>query len=167
MGASSFEVCSSPRNVSDQILSQLAANGGVIMICFAPSMIDHPRGQNGTVEQVADHIVYVGERIGFDHVGIESDFDGMLQGPQGLEDVSCYPNLLAELLRRVLSEENIKLVIGLNIIRVMGEVERVSALAQQNRTSVLCDSVEEVWTREQRDVLIAQGIKIKKGTSNI
>jgi membrane dipeptidase len=60
-------------------------------------------------------------------VGIGSDFDGFTGPPDGLEDVSCYPALLAELLRRGYTEEDVKKVAGLNLLRVMREAEQVSA----------------------------------------
>ena len=53
-----------------------------------------------TLAQVADHIDHVRKVAGIDHVGIGSDFDGIDYGPDGLEDVSKYPDLVAELIRR-------------------------------------------------------------------
>lgn len=64
------------------------------------------------------------------HVGLGSDFDGMLSGPEGLDDVSAYPDLVAELLRRGLSEDDVSQVCGLNVIRVWKEVERVASVMQ-------------------------------------
>jgi membrane dipeptidase len=82
-----------------------------------------PRGDVGTV---ADHIDHVVKLAGIDHVGLGSDFDGISTLPQGLEDVSCYPNLTAELLRRGYSEADVKKILGGNILRVMREVEAIS-----------------------------------------
>ena len=73
-----------------------------------------------TLEQVANHIQHVGERIGDEHVGIGSDFDGMMQGPDGLEDVSKFPLLIAELLKRGLSEQSVRNLAGLNVLRIDG-----------------------------------------------
>jgi membrane dipeptidase len=75
---------------------------------------------------VADHIQHVGELIGYEHVGLGSDFDGMESTIQGLEDVSKYPDLIAELLRRGISVEDVAGVIGGNVLRVMGEIEQVA-----------------------------------------
>lgn len=127
------------------------------MICFLPNLTD-PKdgGKNAKLSQVADHIIYAGTRIGYEHVGIGSDFDGMLKGPDGLDDVSCYPDLVAELLGRGVAEENLVKVIGGNIIRVMGEVEDVSK-ALKSTMPVLCDELEEVWTEEQKKMLVDMG----------
>lgn len=76
-----------------------------------------------TVAQVADHIDHVVELVGVEHVGFGSDFDGVSALPQGLEDVSGFPNLIAELLRRGYSEADIAKICGGNILRVWGEVE--------------------------------------------
>lgn len=76
---------------------------------------------------VADHIDHVVELVGIDHVGLGSDFDGIGQAPIGLEDVSKYPNLLAELLRRGYSEDDIRKICGENLLRVWSEVERVAS----------------------------------------
>lgn len=84
-----------------------------------------------SVSDVADHIDEVRRVAGIDHVGIGSDFDGMPKGPVGLEDVSGYPLLLAELLDRGYSREDVAKVAGLNVLRVMGEVERVAAELQR------------------------------------
>jgi membrane dipeptidase len=80
-----------------------------------------------TIGQVADHIDHVRDLIGPDHIGIGSDYDGMASVPIGLEDVSTYPNLVVELLRRGYSDEDVRKIIGLNILRVMREVEAVAA----------------------------------------
>ncbi len=78
-----------------------------------------------TIAQVADHIDHIVEVAGIDHVGIGGDYDGIDSTPVGLEDVSCYPRLTEELLRREYSEEDIKKVLGgnaLRALRVSGEV---------------------------------------------
>lgn len=90
----------------------------------------NPRPQ-ATLEQVADHIDHIRDVAGIDHIGIGADYDGMNEVPVGLEDVSCYPNLLVELLRRGYSDEDVKKIIGLNVIRVMRTVEDTAALIQQ------------------------------------
>jgi membrane dipeptidase len=83
-----------------------------------------------TLAQVADHIDHVRSVIGADHIGIGSDYDGMVMAPAGLEDVSGYPNLLVELLRRGYSDEEVRKIIGLNVLRVMRGVEVVAARLQ-------------------------------------
>ncbi|MGD0260671.1 MAG: dipeptidase [Verrucomicrobiota bacterium] len=87
----------------------------------------HPSLHEASLGDVADHIDYVRKVAGIEHVGIGSDFEGFTGAPDGLEDVSCYPALLAELLRRGYTREEIKQVAGLNLLRVFREVEKVSA----------------------------------------
>ncbi len=70
---------------------------------------------------------------GVDHVGIGSDFDGIGRTPVGLEDVSKYPALLAELLRRGWTDADVGKVAGGNILRVMREAELVAARLQKER----------------------------------
>ena len=79
-----------------------------------------------TLAQVADHVEHLRQVAGVDHVGIGSDFDGISSVPVGLEDVSKFPDLLAELLRRGWTEADVKKVAGLNALRVLREAERVA-----------------------------------------
>jgi membrane dipeptidase len=81
-----------------------------------------------TLKQVADHIDHVRKVAGIDHIGIGSDFDGG-GGVTGLEDVSRYPYLTAELLRRGYSDESVKKILGLNVLRVMRAAETYAAKA--------------------------------------
>jgi membrane dipeptidase len=76
-----------------------------------------------TIAQVADHIEHVREVAGVDHIGIGSDFDGTIDLPEGLGDVSCFPGLFAELLDRGWSEGDCARLAGGNILRVMREAE--------------------------------------------
>ena len=79
-----------------------------------------------TMQQVADHVDHIRRVVGADHVGIGSDFDGISSVPVGLEDVSKFPDLIAELLRRGWTEADVRKVAGLNALRVMREAERVA-----------------------------------------
>ncbi len=80
---------------------------------------------------VADHIDHVVKLVGVEHVGLGSDFDGVGDTlPAGLEDVSKYPALFAELLRRGYSEDDITKIAGENVLRVWAEVERVAEASQ-------------------------------------
>ncbi|WP_375286512.1 dipeptidase [Sphingomonas sp.] len=159
-----------PRNVPDDVLRLLLANGGVVMVDYAlPYVSDayrrwaadsaaektrlnappyagldigqpekakadyaawlaaHPAPEV-TLSQVADHIEHVARVAGHDHVGIGSDFDGVGgQLPTGLKDVSTYPALLAELMRRGWSDANIAKLAGGNVLRVMEAAEREAA----------------------------------------
>ena len=159
--SSARAICDHPRNVPDEILSRLKANGGVAMVTFVPSFIAPEGGRRyplqlaqvrrlrkahpkdpvrveaamqawykahpdppATLAMVADHI---------DHIGIGSDFDGIQSTPAGLEDVSKYPALTAELLRRGYSEGDVQKVLGQNVLRVMRDVERAAAVLQTER----------------------------------
>ena len=70
--------------------------------------------------------------VGIDHVGIGSDFDGIFEGPAGLEDVSTYPNLIEELLERGHSEDDIRKICGENLLRVWSEVEMTADAMQDS-----------------------------------
>ena len=82
---------------------------------------------------VAYHVEHVRKVAGIDHVGIGSDFDGIDKGPRGLEDVSRYPYLFAELARRGWTDEELEKLAGLNILRVMRKAEEVSRRLQASR----------------------------------
>jgi len=86
-----------------------------------------------SVTDAADHIDHIRKVAGIDHIGLGGDFDGITSVPEGLEDVSTYPQLTAELLRRGYSDEDIKKINGLNILRVMRAVEKVSKKLQGER----------------------------------
>ncbi|MCB8933677.1 MAG: dipeptidase [Fimbriimonadaceae bacterium] len=155
-------VCDHPRNVPDDVLRLVKKNGGVVMAVVlgayvadssawradrsaaqarfqnqadAAAMLqqwerDHPRPK-ANLKGVADHIDHIVQVAGIDHVGIGGDFDGG-GGVEGLEDVSKYPLLTAELLRRGYSEEEVKKFLGLNVLRVMREAEEVARRLQNS-----------------------------------
>jgi membrane dipeptidase len=77
----------------------------------------------GTVSDVADHIDRAVDLAGIDHVGLGSDYDGVFSLPENLQDVSTYPNLIAELLRRDYSDSDIQKILGGNALRVWREQE--------------------------------------------
>ena len=80
-----------------------------------------------TVATVADHIDHVAKIAGYDHVGIGGDLDGIEVAPEGLGTVSGYPLLLAELIRRGWSDENLSKLAGGNLLRVLRQAEAVAA----------------------------------------
>jgi membrane dipeptidase len=82
---------------------------------------------------MADHIDHIRDIAGIDHVGYGSDYDGIGCTPLGLEDVSTFPRLTAELLRRGYSDADTKKVIGLNLLRVLRQAEQVAARLQRER----------------------------------
>ncbi|MEJ7705342.1 MAG: dipeptidase [Geodermatophilaceae bacterium] len=171
--SSSRALCDHPRNVPDDVLESLAANGGVCMVTFVPKFVDqacadwqaesdeaaqaagidirslqasdafdagwevgHPRPV-ARLDQVADHIEHVRDVVGIDHVGIGGDYDGTTVLPAGLEDVSCYPALVSELVDRGWSEPDLAAVLGGNAIRVLRAAEDTARLLQGRRSPSL------------------------------
>jgi len=159
-----------PRNVPDEILKMLPANGGIVMVTFVPPFVSernrlhyaerdamearlkslHPGDPanalaelerwvaanpppKATLSEVADHIDHVRAVAGIDHVGIGSDFDGISTTPSGLEDVSTFPALLAELLNRGYSVADVEKIAGLNALRVLERAEQVARTLQASR----------------------------------
>ena len=92
----------------------------------------HP-APRATLAEAADHIDHVRKLAGIDHIGLGSDFDGITMVPQGLEDVSKYPALVAELLRRGYNDDEVKKILGDNVLRIMRDVEKVSKRLQSER----------------------------------
>jgi membrane dipeptidase len=137
-----------PRNVPDDVLAKIPANGGIVMVTFVPQFIsaevreydalsdEQKRGRpvpRATMAQVADHIDHIRKVAGVNHIGIGSDFDGITAVPQNLEDVSKYPVLVAELLRRGYTKDDLKKILGQNILRVMRQAEQVAARLQKQK----------------------------------
>lgn len=121
-----------PRNVPDDVLQRMPDNGGVVMVTFVTSFVnDVP--EEAVLTDVADHIDHIKNVAGVEHVGIGGDFDGIDSVIQGLEDVSTYPDLFAELHRRGWSEDELAALAGNNLLRVMREAEDVAARLQGER----------------------------------
>jgi membrane dipeptidase len=93
---------------------------------------NHPQPV-ATLADVADHIEHIIKIAGINHVGIGGDFDGIDAGPKGLEDVSTYPDLFAELLRRGYTATDLEKIAGRNLLRVMYQAEEVAAALQKQR----------------------------------
>jgi membrane dipeptidase len=88
---------------------------------------------NATLNDVADHIEHVRRVAGVDHVGLGSDFDGIEHGPEGLEDVSRFPALFAELIRRGWSDADLKKLAGENLLRALRQAETTAKRLQRER----------------------------------
>ena len=162
--SSAYALTPHPRNVPDDVLTQVKENGGVIMVNFysgfivpdyAPKSaearealrIKYPdpveyreayrafmaenTALRGTVGTVADHIDHIVQVAGIDHVGIGSDFDGITAWPVGLDDVSDYPRLTEELLRRGYSEEDVRKILGGNVLRAFKKAGAVAIELQK------------------------------------
>jgi len=163
--SSARALCDVPRNVPDDILKRVTANGGVVMVTFVtgfidpavakiqqPAMAQYKRRAQGlgiaeqerleneimgklqlpktTVAKVADHVEHVRKVAGVEHVGIGGDFDGNSDWPEGLSDVSMYPNLFAELIRRGWTDHDLELLAGGNVLRALEQAEKVSRSMQ-------------------------------------
>ncbi|PWW76285.1 hypothetical protein C7212DRAFT_196855 [Tuber magnatum] len=131
--SSAYALCDHPRNVKDEALERVKGNNGVVMVNFYPMFVKCGRSE-ARLEDVADHVEYIGKKIGWEHVGIGSDFDGIGKVPVGLEDVSKYPKLFEELLRRGVTDRQASLIAGENVLRVWRDVEKVSR--KMNREGV-------------------------------
>ncbi|MEV6053243.1 dipeptidase [Streptomyces sp. NPDC052107] len=168
--SSARAVCDHPRNIPDDVLERLPANGGVAMVTFVPKFVlqaavdwtaaaDENMRAHGlhhldtspeamkihaafeertprpvaTVSTVADHLDHMREVAGIDHLGIGGDYDGTAFTPDGLSDVSGYPNLLAELLRRGWSKADLAKLTWQNAVRVLGAAEDVARDLQAAR----------------------------------
>jgi len=161
--SSARAVCDVPRNVPDDILKKLPANGGVVMVTFVAGFTDPEVAKvmqpvieefnrrarevkteeernkllaemtknvkviHTSIAKVADQIEYVRKLAGVQSIGIGSDFDGNTAWPDGLSDVSMYPNLFAELIHRGWSDHDLRLLAGENVLRVLERAEKVSA----------------------------------------
>ncbi|WP_405555209.1 dipeptidase [Streptomyces sp. NBC_01171] len=161
--SSARAVCDHPRNIPDDVLERLPANGGMAMVTFVPKFVlqaavdwtaaadDNMRAHGlhhldtteegmkvhrefeernprpvATVSTVADHLDHMREVAGIDHLGIGGDYDGTAFTPDGLNDVSGYPNLIAELLERGWSKPDLAKLTWQNAVRVLGAAEDVA-----------------------------------------
>ncbi|MFH9398801.1 dipeptidase [Streptomyces sp. NPDC017638] len=178
--SSARAVCDHPRNIPDDVLERLPANGGVAMVTFVPKFVlqaavdwtaaaddnlrahglhhldtspeamrlhrafeeRHPRPV-ATVSTVADHLDHMREVAGIDHLGIGGDYDGTAFTPDGLDDVSGYPNLLAELLDRGWSRTDLAKLTWRNAVRVLGAAEDVARDLKATRGPSLA-TIEEL-----------------------
>lgn len=133
-----------PRNVPDEVLDMVPANGGIVMVTFVPEHVATRRSE-AKMEHVLDHLFYIAKRIGWEHVGLGSDFDGIASVIPGLEDVKCYPALLKAILDRGATEEQLRKVMSENVLRVWkGVCSTRDTMAEEG---VL--PVEDVWEGRQ------------------
>ena len=84
---------------------------------------------------MADHIDHAVDLVGVEHVGLGSDFDGVFALPEGLQDASGYPNLVAELIERGYTDAEIEKILGENVLRVWSEVEATAQRLQSESGS--------------------------------
>lgn len=131
------------RNVPDSVLQKLAASkkDHVVMINVYPDFI----GGTQDLEQVLKHVDHVSSIVGRDHVGVGTDFDGILSVPKGLEDVSHYPDLVARLVERGWTDRELKGFVGENVLRVLGEAEKAALQMRKDGAQPDNTSWEDVF----------------------
>jgi membrane dipeptidase len=157
--SSAYTLCPHPRNVPDDILQLVKDRNSLVMVNFSPDFIScytnssDPSGMpvfypgNSTLEHVVRHIMHIGNLIGYDHVGLGSDFDGILTTPEGLEDVSKFPGLVAEMLRQGVSDRDAGKVVGGNILRVWQDVDNIASKMQRAGVKPAEDKLPSLrWT---------------------
>lgn len=153
--SSAYALCPHPRNVRDDVLQLVKKRKSIVMVNFSPDFIScvaDPSNRHGlpkydprnsTLGHVVDHIMHIGELIGYDYVGLGSDFDGIPRTPEGLEDVSKFPYLVSELLKRGVSDEDAGKIVGGNILRVWRESDAVAEKMQRDGELPLEDDLPE------------------------
>lgn len=156
-----LSLCSHPRNVPDDVVREIGARDGVLMVAFVPSFLRQDRrdwdvaGGEGeapavTVKDAADHIEYFRDLAGVHAVGIGADYDGSDEMPEGLEDVGCYQALFAELASRGWSDDDLRALGTENALRVLeaSDDDYTKFMAGEagepiGRTAALINTVEE------------------------
>ena len=118
-----------PRNVDDEQLNWIKENGGVIQTTALGFFLTDREDPPANMDDFMDHIDYMVEKIGIDHVGISSDFDGG-GGIEGWEDASETMNVTSALRERGYSESEIAKLWGGNLLRVLDEVQEIAAKLQ-------------------------------------
>ncbi|MFN2383026.1 MAG: dipeptidase [Gemmatimonadota bacterium] len=103
---------------------------------YRDSVAAHPPPR-ATLVQVANHVDHLVRFAGVDHVGLGSDFDGIGSVPVGLESVATFPDLIAELIRRGYSDDDIRKILGLNMLRVMRAAEATAQRLQQAQGPII------------------------------
>lgn len=153
--SSAHALCPHPRNPTDAVLKLVKKRNSVVMVNFYPQFISCTASTredglpdfypgNATLSHVASHIIHIGETIGYDYVGLGSDFDGIESRPEGLEDVSKYPDLIAELLHRGVSDEDAAKVAGGNLLRVWKKVDEVALKLQAGGVLPVEDDLQQI-----------------------
>ncbi|XP_060505899.1 dipeptidase 1 isoform X1 [Panthera onca] len=122
--SSAYSLCQHRRNVPDDVLRLVNQTGSLVMVNFYNDYVSCR--QEATLSQVADHLDHIKKVAGAGAVGFGGDFDGVSRLPVGLEDVSKYPDLVAELLRRRWTEAEVRGALANNLLRVFEAVEQVS-----------------------------------------
>ncbi len=113
-------LCGHKRNLTDEQLLAIKENGGVVGVCHAPGFLRDDG--KATIDDIFEHLLYMRDLIGIDHIGLGTDFDGITRTPIGMEDISKTPLITKGLLERGFSEEEIRKVMGENFKRVFTQI---------------------------------------------
>jgi len=139
--SAAFALCDNARNVPDSILKRLPANGGVVMVNFYSDFVTC--SDESTVSDVADHIDYIKKIAGAKYIGYGSDFDGADPFPKNLTDVSMFPFLTAELIKRGYTDQEVIGIMGQNVLDALAAVEvvakKLQATTQPTETVIFPD----------------------------
>ncbi|XP_008048223.1 dipeptidase 1 [Carlito syrichta] len=122
--SSAYSLCANRRNVPDDVLLLVKQTESLVMVNFYNDYVSCQK--EAKLLQVADHLDYIKKVAGAGAVGFGGDFDGVSRLPEGLEDVSKYPDLIAELLRRNWTEAEVRGALADNLLRVFEAVEEAS-----------------------------------------
>lgn len=144
------------RNAPDDVLQMVKQNGGVLMVpAVAPFLQKEGKGAPD-IEDMLDHIVYIAKLIGWEHVGLGSDFDGVPVHlvVKGLEDTSKWPEFIARLIEREdVTDDQVQGLLGENVLRAWSEAERVAKQMQKQGVLPCEDNWEgRIWEPECTDV---------------
>ncbi|XP_077419934.1 dipeptidase 1 isoform X2 [Vanacampus margaritifer] len=121
--SSAYTVCPHKRNVPDEVLKRVKETEGIVMVNFYNDYVSC--SHTATLADVADHFDHIRTVAGSDIIGFGGDYDGVERVPEGLEDVSKVPSLVAELLRRGWSDQEVSAALGNNLLRVLKRAEEV------------------------------------------
>ncbi|XP_068598365.1 dipeptidase 1 [Brachionichthys hirsutus] len=121
--SSAYAICPHKRNVPDDVLKRVRDKRGVVMVNFYNDYV--ACAESAKLSDVADHFDHIKKVAGAGAVGFGGDYDGVTRLPEGLEDVSKVPNVVAELLRRGWTDEDVKDALGNNLLRVFSEAEAI------------------------------------------
>lgn len=112
-----YELAKNYRNAPDDVIARLKENGGVLMVMFVRRFLNAENPDAADIETVVDHIMHVVEIAGWDHVGIGGDFDGTAEIANGINSVADYPKLIEAVMRRGATDEQIRKLVGENVLR--------------------------------------------------
>ncbi|ROW11956.1 hypothetical protein VPNG_05166 [Cytospora leucostoma] len=135
-----YELAKTYRNAPDDVIARLKLNGGLLMVMFVRTFLNVEEPDAANIETVVDHIMHVVKVAGWDHVGIGGDFDGTTAIADGINSVADYPKLIQAVMRRGATDQQVKQLVGENILRVWRKNEEISV-----KLSAETRPVEDVW----------------------